>query len=317
MKHLAKQWFLIGIVAAVMLAFWLPNVGEFIRRWNVLKGGIFVAFLITGLTLQTRQIVTELRNFKALIAAMIACLVIFPAVSFLLAKLFWPDNADMIVGACILGVAPATVASGTILTRVAKGNVPLSIFVCVASSLIAIFTIPLSLKLLLQNGQSIKLPVWQMVASLLTFVLLPTLIGQVMRLRLAEIITPCKRYFSLFSKLIVLLIIFNAVSKSASGILAVGAGMVMVFAFAVVVHVLMLGGNFGLARLLRLDRPSTSAFTIHCSQKTLTVSYLVWKGFFATLYPAALVPVIAHHISQMLLDTLVAERFGSRSEKQA
>ena len=222
----------------------------------------------------------------------------------------------MIVGACILGVAPATVASGTILTRVAKGNVPLSIFICVGSSLIAIFTIPFSLKILLQNSQSIDLPVWKMVASLLTLVLLPTLIGQVMRLPLAGVIPPCRKYFSLFSKLVVLLIIFDAVSKSASRIVDMGAAMVLIFAFAVVVHVLLLAANFGLARLIRLDRPSTSTFTIHCSQKTLTVSSLVWGGFFSVLYPAALIPVIAHHISQMLLDTVVAERMSARSKIQ-
>ena len=50
--------------------------------------------------------------------------------------------------------------------------------------------------------------------------------------------------------------------------------------------------HFGVSKMIGLDRASTATVTIHCSQKTLTVSSLVWEGFFAA-YPFALVPVIA------------------------
>jgi len=315
MKYVAKQWFLVGIAAVVALAFQLPQAGKFIKEWNVLKGAIFLAFLTTGLTLDTRQIAAELRNFKALLAAAVTSFVVFPAATFLLARLLWPGDMDMIVGACILGVAPVTVASGTILAKLAKGNVPLSIFICVATSLIAIFTIGPSLKLLLQSSNNIDLPVGKMIASLLLIVLLPTIIGQLLRIPLAGAITPWRKCFSVFAKLVVLLIIFNAVASSASRITDMGVGVVMVFAFATAAHVVMLAVNFAVARLIGLDRPSTATFTIHCSQKTLTVSSLVWAGFFAA-YSSALVPVIAYHIVQMLLDTLVAERFGATSRQQ-
>ena len=61
--------------------------------------------------------------------------------------------------------------------------------------------------------------------------------------------------------------------------------------------------------MIRLDRASTSAFTIHTSQKTLTVSYIVWSGYFAARYPMALIPAIAYHITQSVVDTLIAHRF--------
>jgi len=35
--------------------------------------------------------------------------------------------------------------------------------------------------------------------------------------------------------------------------------------------------NYGISKIIGLDRPSTTAFTIHTSQKTLAVSYLVWR----------------------------------------
>jgi sodium/bile acid cotransporter 7 len=80
--------------------------------------------------------------------------------------------------------------------------------------------------------------------------------------------------------------------------------------------------NYGISRVIRLDRPSTTAFTIHTSQKTLAVAYLVWSGYFADPYPMALIPGIIYHLTQMIMDTFVAERFrkagsrkGSRPDK--
>ena len=60
--------------------------------------------------------------------------------------------------------------------------------------------------------------------------------------------------------------------------------------------------------------PSTAAFTIHTSQKTLTISYLVWAGYFAAAYPMALIPGIAYHLTQMIMDTFVAQWFRSKME---
>jgi sodium/bile acid cotransporter 7 len=66
---------------------------------------------------------------------------------------------------------------------------------------------------------------------------------------------------------------------------------------------------------MKLDRPSTTAFTIHVSQKTLTVSYLVWAGYFASQYPMALIPGIGYHLTQTILDSIVAERFRVAADR--
>ena len=115
--------------------------------------------------------------------------------------------------------------------------------------------------------------------------------------------------FSVFQQCIVLLIMFNAFSGSGARLVAAGGMLPAVFLFIVALHSLILHLNYGLSRLMRLDRASTSAFTIHTSQKTLTVSYVVWAGSFAAQYPLALIPGIVYHLTQMVMDTFVAERF--------
>jgi len=315
-KSLAKYWFFIGIVIVVVLAFNFPVVGEKIKQWHLLKIGIFIAFLITGLTLETKAIADEIRNIKVLSAAIISSLVLFPVITFFLANIFYKNTLDFVVGACIIATAPATVASGTVLTAIAGGNIPLSLFICIASNFVAIFTIPFSLNLLLQFSQDMDLPVFAMIKSLILIVLIPVIVGQLLRMRLKHLVAPYRKLFSIFAQLIVLLIIFNAVSSSTSKISRMGYEIIFVFVFMILLHTIILLLNFGLSRLMRLNMPSRAAFTIHTSQKTLTVSYIVWAGYFASDLPLALIPPIAYHLTQMIMDTFLAHRFRSLAEQE-
>ena len=204
------------------------------------------------------------------------------------------------------------------MTAIALGNVPLSLFICVLCNFASILTIPFLLNLFLQFGDTvIELPVLKMLTGLTIKVLLPTLIGQLLRPKLKKTIAPYGKLFSIFNQVIVLLIILNAISSSTRQLLQIGPSLVIVIVFMVGLHVLILGSNYSVARVLRLDLPSTAAFTIHTSQKTLTITYLVWAGYFATDYPMALIPPIAYHLTQMIMDTLVAHRFRRKAEAAA
>ena len=315
-KFLAKYWFFIGIAIVAFAAFNFPVIGAIIKEWNLLKIGIFIAFLITGLHLDSRTIVDEIRNIKTLSASLISSLVLFPLITFFLANLLMKNSTDFIVGACIIAVAPVTVASGTVLTGIARGNIPLSLFICISSNFAAIFTIPFSLNLLLQFNRNMDLPVLAMIKSLIIIVLIPTILGQLLRARVKNYIIPYKKLFSIFSQLIVLLIIFNAISGSTSKIASAGHKIIFIFLFMILLHTVILLLNFGISKIIRLNRPSTSAFTIHTSQKTLTVSYIVWAGYFASDLPMALIPPIAYHLTQMIMDTFLAHRFSERAQQK-
>lgn len=316
-SYLKKYWFFVGIAVVVMIAFVVPTVGIFVKTYNILTVVIFLGFLITGLTLETASIGEQFKNVRVLSAALISALVLFPAIAYFLAGMVFKTPPDWAIGALIIGVAPVTIASGTVMTAIALGNIPLSLFICVLTNLASILTIPFLLNLFLQFGDTpIVLPVAQMLTGLTIKVLVPTAIGQMLRPFVKNAIAPYKKAFSIFNQLIVLMIVLNAVSSSTARIVQAGTAIIAVFVFMIVLHVLILAINFGLSRMIRLDRASTSAFTIHTSQKTLTVSYIVWAGHFAALYPMALIPAIAYHITQSIMDTLVAHRFRERMERE-
>lgn len=320
---LKKHWFFVGMGIVSLLAFVVPGLGVFVKEYKILHYGIFLTFLITGFSLDTRSVLEQLKNFRVLAASLLSALLLIPILTAILATLFFGDNIDFIIGSVIIAVAPVTVASGTVMTAMALGNVPLSLFICVLCNLFSLVTIPLVLNGILgvmgdvmRLEQGITLPVGQILLTLGTTVLLPTVLGQFLRPWIKERIAPYKKIFSIFSQCIVLLIIFNAVSGSVGAIGSVGLGFIGLFGFMIALHVVILALNYAISRGIRLDRPSTAAFTIHTSQKTLTISYLVWAGYFAHAFPLAMVPGIAYHVVQMVMDTFVADWFRKRAEQR-
>ncbi|MFO7666076.1 MAG: bile acid:sodium symporter [Desulfobacterales bacterium] len=314
-KLLGKYWFFIGIIAMICIALFLPFVGMFVKTYKILSFGIFISFFLTGLTIETSQILKELQNIKVHGAALFSSLLFFPVLSYYLAHSFFSSSPDFVIGALIIGVAPVTIASGTVMTSIALGNVSLSLFICVLGNLFSIFTIPFMVNIILQLGEvSITLPIAKMLIELSVTVLLPVLLGQALRIKLKSKIASARSGISIFNQSIVLLIILNALSSSIDGILHAGSMLLLIFLFMICLHLLIILINRFIAWILRLDLPSTAAFTIHTSQKTLTVSYLVWAGYFAAQFPMAFIPAIAYHLTQMVMDTFVAHWFRRKSE---
>lgn len=310
-----KNWFFVGIAVMALTAFYLPGVGLFVKTYKILNIAIFMGFLVTGLSLDTSSILEQLKSVKVLLAALFSSLFLFPVIAYFLALFFFKEPPDIAVGALIIGAAPATVASGTVMTALALGNIPLSLFICVLTNFASLLTIPFILSLLLQyTGASVDLPALQMLISLSMKVLLPTLIGQILRPYLKAYIAPYKKQISIFNQSIVLMIVLNAVSSAADRLLASDITIAWIFLLMIGLHTLILGLNFGISRLIRLDLPSTAAFTIHTSQKTLTISYIVWAEHFYHSHPMALIPPIVYHVTQSVMDTWIAHRFRRKAE---
>ena len=308
---IVRYWFFLGIALVVPAALAIPEAGTWLRRWHILQIGIFSVFLITGLTIEFSLAKGAGKHLTAVTASLFSSLVMFPALTWLLSRGFFAGMSDFMVGALILAVAPATIASGAVMTGLAGGNIPLSLFICIAGNIAAIFTVPVSLDILIHGQAAVALPVVRMISNLFMIIIVPIAIGQVLRMRLKDSLAPFRKGFSVFSQLVVLMIIFNAVTSSAARLGSAGAQLGSLLAFVVLLHGMVLALNFGISRLIGLDRPATAAFTIQTSQKTLTVSYLVWAGYFAVDHPMAVIPAIGYHLTQMVADTLLAHRLRS------
>ena len=101
-KQLKKQWFFIGIAGMILISFSLPGVGLFVREYKSLDIGIFLAFLITGLTLETSSLVDQLKNGRVLVAALVSSLFVFPGIAYSLGLLFSETGRISPSGFCSL-----------------------------------------------------------------------------------------------------------------------------------------------------------------------------------------------------------------------
>lgn len=305
-----KQWFLIGICASVVLGYAYPQWGNLLRQYDVINIGIFLSFFCTGLCLETQSILRLVNTKRAPVAAAASSLVLYPILAWLLALKLLPT--EFVVGICIIGAGPVTLTSGTIMTAIARGNVPLSILICIVTNILAIFTMPLMLSFLLNAGGSIELPLMTMFTGLVVVVLVPLLAGQLLRPLCLMAVRRYEHFFSIFQSCIIILIIFNVVSRSAEHISQVGSGLFGVLLFVAFLYFFMLFTNYIIARLIRLDTKSLIAFTLHTSQKTLAVSYVVWAAHFAENFPLAFLPAIMCQLVQMIAGTFVARFFRLR-----
>jgi solute carrier family 10 (sodium/bile acid cotransporter), member 7 len=306
-----RYWLFPAIGLVIVLAMTLGPRAAWVQNYHVVTVAIFLAFFVTGLSLDTSGL--SLRDLQpaATVAAMVSSLALIPLISWALASWLFP--LEVTIGVCIIATAPVSVVSGTVMTAIGRGNIPLSILICVLGNSIGIFTIPFVLQFLVGSSGDIDLPVLKLLAGLITTVLVPIVLGKLVRPALRIFIARYHAAFGVFQQCIILLIVFNAFAGSGTKIATAGSTLPALLAFMVGLHVCILLINYGISRLLRLNRPSTTAFTIHTSQKTLTVSYVVWAGAFAAQYPLALIPGIIYHLTQIVMDTFVAERFRRRS----
>ena len=309
-KLLLRYWFLFSLAGAVLCGYLWPVAGDFLIRYEVITVWLMLSFLLTGMTLESRVLADGLGSLKGVSAAIVSSLCLFPVIAWLLSlPLPYPE---LVVGCCILATAPSTMSSGTILTAYARGNVPLSVFICIATHFIGVFTIPIMLTLLLGTGVGVDLPVFAILSGLVLKVLVPLTIGQIMKPHVGRYVSRYSRAVSVFQSLMILCMVLAAVASSAERLNQMAGFLLIVAVLVGILHLCMVLLNYLLARAIRLDYGSLVACTIHAPQKTLAVSFLVWSGSFATEFPGALVPAIWCPLLQMRTGTLIAEYFRAR-----
>ena len=67
------------------------------------------------------------------------------------------------------------------------------------------------------------------------------------------------------------------------------------------------------SKALGFDRPNQIAVAFSCSQKTLPVGLFVFTAYFEKSYPLAVMPLVLYHVSQLVLDTFIAESLAARA----
>ena len=165
----------------IPIGLWLPEGGIAIKNtgWAtpVLVG---VMMGISGFTLDTGKLQSQATNLGAIGLVLVSTYCVAPLVAYGLAIGLQPEgNAHFLTAVMILAAQASSLASALALTVLARGNQEIALIFTLLSSSLTVVLTPFILQL--SVGAEVELPVASMILKMLQVVILPVLLGQVLR----------------------------------------------------------------------------------------------------------------------------------------
>ena len=227
---------------------------------------------------------------------------IMPLAGFLVATGF--GLAPMLVaGVVLVGSCPGGTASN-VITYLARGDVALSITLTAVATCLAIVATPILTWLYV--GQSVAVPVLDMLLSILKIVLLPVCLGVAVNRFLGQRFGPLKEAFPLVSVLAIVLIIAIIVALNRDEIATLGLA---VGAVVILHNLLGLAGGYGISKLLGLDERASRTLAIEVGMQNSGLGVALAVQYFSAsaALPGALFSVW-HNLSGAALASLWSRR---------
>ncbi|OXY83731.1 bile acid:sodium symporter [Oceanimonas doudoroffii] len=295
-----------GLCAAIMLALLLPGPGVWLAQWQPLPWLVAVIFLVNGLQTRVHELRPEAGFGRVFGLALVISLLLSPLLGALLYH-FSGLAPGLALGLLVVSVVPPTLSSCVVLTRLSGGNAQWSLFMTLGLNLLGIITIPLMLSLLI--GSSGVLSPWPLLHKLSLMVLLPFVLGMVLRRLLGARVV--RRWMTVVPTLSVVTTAWITLSTSRPALLALeGVDLLALAAWSLLLHGILLA----LCRLAGrgLARPARLALLFTAAQKTTPVAVSVLVAMSAA-QGLAVVACLVFHFLHMLADALLASRIAART----
>jgi sodium/bile acid cotransporter 7 len=307
---LQKNWFFFGILAALVLGFFLSDLEGVLNPRSITRNTLIVLlFLISGFTLPSEAIVGGLKELRLHLFVQLFIFLFAPAFFVLTSLPFrglW--DPELLIGIYALSCLPTTISSCIVFTQVSGGNVMGTMFNAALANLVGVVLSPLLLSLLMRETGR-PLPVSELLSilgDLGLLMLLPIAAGQILRRILCRVANAHKRRLSVASSLFILLIVFFSFARTAQNPEFMGnlRSMLAPFGYLAVAHLALLGLAYAGARALRFSPQSTVSVLYAAPQKTLAVGAPLLSAYFTgspELLGVALLPLLFYHVWQLVV----------------
>ncbi len=317
---MARDWFLLGMVAAVAVASAAPDLGRsggLLHVDAIADWGIFTIFFLHGIGLSTERLRQGLSRWPVHVVVQVFTFVVFPVLAIVLSLTVgrWlPD--ELMLGIIYLCALPSTVSSSVAMTSLARGNVAAAIFNATFSTLIGVVLTPLLISLLAGRAGSGG-PLGAVVVNVATLLLLPFAIGQALRPLVGALFARWKPWTSAIDRGVILLLVFSAFSDSVADGLwnRYGLGqMATILGLTAGLLALVLWLTTRVARRCGFTVEDEIA-TVFCgSKKTLASGVPMARVIFGS-HPALgliVLPLMCYHQLQLFVCSVMAQRYARR-----
>lgn len=321
LERMRKEWFMIGIVLAIAGAKLKPSVGV---KGGPLKPEITVSYIAvatiffnSGLSLKTEELTSALVHIKLHLFIQIFTLAFFPATIWLFLQLLsiTSINEWLLKGLQTVGCMPPPVSSAVILTKAVGGNEAAAIFNSAFGSFLGIVITPLLLLLFL--GSSSTVPFTSIFSQLFMTVVVPLIIGQIVRRYIKDWLERKKPPFGAISSSVLLMIIYTTFCDTFSNphidldkfslVLILFIIVSIQLSFMLLTFIFSTRNNSGFT-------PADTVAIIFCStHKSLTLGIPMLKIVFAGHDHLSLisVPLLIYHPAQILLGSVLVPTIKS------
>ena len=279
-NYISKYMGVLVLVSAV-LALIFPQLLQQIRPTtiNYLLGLVMFGM---GLTLNLKDFKIVFSRPKDVIIGCLAQFTVMPLLAWLLTRLFSLDEA-LALGVVLVGCCPGGTASN-VITYLAKGDLALSVGMTGVSTLLAPFLTPLLTWAL--AGKSINVDMVSMFLSILWVVILPIVVGLIVKGMWPQFTDKATDYLPAFSSVAIAFIVAIVISATADRLLAGGLLIVVV----VMLHnICGFGIGYLTGRLLGLQEAKKRAISIEVGMQNSGLASSLATIHFAA-YPLAAIP---------------------------
>ncbi|KAK1416568.1 hypothetical protein QVD17_32359 [Tagetes erecta] len=343
LKFAASNFLPSALIGGVAFALINPTFGCVAHRYQVSKFSIIGIFLISGLTLRSEEIGEAVEAWPVGLFALASILLLTPLLSKIMVQVRLQPQ-EFVTGLALYNCMPTAISSGVALTRLAGGNSALALAMTVLSSLLGILIVPFSISRLIAGGVGASVPAYEMFRSLIVTVLIPLIMGKVLReyvkgdLSFSAYISGCmanivdsnRALLSAVGAILLSLIPWVQVSKSRPLLLMVKPQVVLVAVLmGAMLHLVLLCFNaLSIQCLCAVSGGSRSIFAkednyktllLVASQKTVSVLVAVVDQLGGSFGEAGLLvlPCVAAHISQVIIDSLIVNFWNKRKQSFA
>ncbi len=303
--HYISEYMGVLVLVAALLALAFPGVLQQIPTTaiNYLLGVVMFGM---GLTLNLKDFKIVFSRPKDVIVGCLAQFTVMPLLAWGLAKAFQLDEA-LALGVVLVGCCPGGTASN-VITYLAKGDLALSVGMTGVSTLLAPLLTPLLTWVL--AGKSVNVDVVGMLLSILWVVILPIVVGLIVKGLWPKFTERATDYLPAFSSLAIAFIVAIVIAANANKLLAGGLLIVIV----VMLHnICGLSLGYLIGRLLRLAEPKKRAVSIEVGMQNSGLASSLATLHFAA-YPMATIPGAIFSVWHNISGAIVA-RIYSKTDK--
>ncbi|MBJ9722301.1 bile acid:sodium symporter family protein [Acinetobacter calcoaceticus] len=306
-----QKTFALWVIFFAALALWQPEFFVWLKAYIPWILGIIM--LGMGMTMTVDDFKGVLQSPKAILLGVVAHFVVMPGLAFVLCKLF-NLPPEIAVGVILVGCCPGGTASN-VITYMAKGNVALSVACTSVSTLLAPILTPAIFYLL--ASQWLKIDAASMFISILQVVVLPIVVGLILRIWFKRQVESYIQVMPLVSVVAIVAIVAAIIGGSKAAIFQSG---LLILAVVILHNGLGYLLGFASARFFKLPYADSKAIAIEVGMQNSGLGVALAAVHFAaspiTALPSAIFS-LWHNISGPALATYWARRTDEDKSIQA